>query len=137
MNRYLLDTNILSEGTKPIPSPALERWLAAQTDTSLFISAMSLAELRYGVLLKDHGKKRAELENWFEQTRSFFNGRILPFDDQAAMVWAEIMEAGKRSGRPCDASDTIIAATAHIHGCVVVTANEKDFANGEVLNPMR
>ena len=136
MTRYLLDTNILSEGTKPNPSPVLERWLAAQTDTSLFISTMTLAELRYGILLKDHGKKRTELENWFEQTKVFFDGRVLPFEANAAMVWAELMRQGKAHGRPRDTTDTIIAATALAHDCVVVTANTRDFDDVETLNPM-
>lgn len=140
MTRYLLDTNIISNITKPTPSDRLTAWMAEQVDDDLFISTLTLAELRRGVLEKSPGKKRDQLEQWFtgpEGPQSLFAGRVLPFDAAAALVWARLMSAGKASGRPRNALDMIIAAVAEANDCVVVTDNEKDFTGLPILNPLR
>lgn len=140
MTRYLLDTNIVSEVTKPAPSSKLLAWMAEQDDGDLYISILTIAEIRRGVLELPRGKKRTALEAWFagpEGPQTLFAGRILPFDERAALVWAGLMADGKTRGRPRSALDTIVAATAQVNGCVVVTGNEKDFAGVEVLNPVR
>ncbi len=140
MNRYLLDTNVISNITKPQPSAALVAWMTAQADEDLFIAALTLAEIRRGVLEKAAGKKRRALENWFfgpEGPQSIFAGRILPFDEKAALIWARLMADGTAAGRPRSALDMIIAAVAEANECVVVTDNEKDFAGVEIFNPMR
>lgn len=138
--RYLLDTNILSNITKPNPSETLLAWMADQADTDLFISSLTVAEIRCGVLDKPAGKKRDQLEAWFsgaEGPQALFAGRILPFDENAALVWARLMADGKAQGRPRSALDTIIAAVAEANGCLVVTDNERDFAGIELINPIR
>jgi toxin FitB len=140
VTRYLLDTNILSEIVKPAPSPSLLAWMGERNDGELFISALTVAEIRRGVLQKPRGKKRDALEAWFagpEGPQALFAERILTFDEKAALVWAGLMAEGKAKGRPRSALDTIVAATAQANGCVVVTGNEKDFSGVEVLNPMR
>lgn len=138
--RYLLDTNILSNITKPNPSETLLAWMADQADTDLFISCLTVAEIRRGVLDKPAGKKRDQLEAWFsgpEGPQALFAGRVLPFDENAGLVWARLMADGKAQGRPRSALDTIIAAVAEVNGCVVVTDNEKDFGGIEIINPIR
>jgi len=138
--RYLLDTNIISNITKPAPSESLVAWMAEQTDQDLFIASLTVAEIRRGVLEKPAGKRRDQLETWFagpEGPQTLFAGRVLPFDEQAALVWARLMADGKAKGRPRSALDTIIAAVAEANGCVIVTANERDFVGMEVLNPLR
>lgn len=138
--RYLLDTNIISEIVKPAPSPSLLAWMAEQADADLFISALTIAEIRHGILDKPAGQRRNQLEAWFagpEGPSALFAGRVLPFDEPAALLWARLMSDGKTSGRSRSALDTIIAATALAHECVVVTGNAKDFAGVEVVNPMR
>ena len=140
MTRYLLDTNILSNATKAVPSVALVDWLADQADESLFISSLTIAEIRRGVLDKPAGKKRKQLEEWFSSVDgppALFAGRILPFDEKTGVVWAELMSEGTRTGRPRSALDTIIAATAVVNDCVIVTDNERDFAGLDALNPLR
>lgn len=137
---FLLDTNIISNIAKPEPSKTLLAWMADQTDTDLYISSLTVAEIRRGVLEKPIGKRRAELEEWFEGPdgpQALFAGRVLPFDEKAALAWAKLMADGKTAGRPRSALDTIIAAIAETNGCVVVTDNEKDFAGVEVINPIR
>jgi len=140
VTRYLLDTNIISETVKPAPSPMLTAWLGAQVDEDLFISALTLAELRRGVLQRPAGRKRRDLEAWFTGPAgpaALFAGRVLAFDERAALVWARLMAEGTTRGRPRSALDMMIAAVAEANGCVVVTANEKDFTGLKILNPMR
>lgn len=138
--RYLLDTNILSNVTKPVPSESLVAWMAGQADEDLFIAALTVGEIRRGVLEAPAGKRRAALEAWFagpEGPQALFAGRVLPFDENAALAWARLMAEGTAKGKPRSALDTIIAAVAEANGCVVVTGNEKDFVGVEVVNPMR
>ena len=98
--RYLLDTNIISNVTKPAPSQPLIDWLADQIDTDLFISTLSLAEIYRGILEKPTGKKRRDLPEWFggtEGPQELFRGRILAFDERAALVWGP----PDSRGHPC------------------------------------
>ncbi len=110
-------------------------------DSELFISALSLAEIRRGILQKPGGAKRRSLEQWYggpEGPPSLFEGRILPFDARAADRWAEFMAGGFALGRPRSALDMIIAATAEANGCQLVTDNERHFAGLiDFINPLR
>jgi predicted nucleic acid-binding protein len=138
--RFLLDTNIISNVTKPAPSAALMDWMAGQDDQDLYISSLTVAEICRGVLEKPAGKRRRELEAWFsgpEGPQALFAGRVLPFDEKAGLAWARLMAEGKTNGRPRSALDTIIAAIAVANGCVVVTDNERDFDGVEAINPMK
>jgi hypothetical protein len=138
--RYLLDTDIVSNITKPSPAESLVVWMAEQADQDLFIASLTVAEIRRGILELPAGKRRARLETWFagpDGPQSLFAGRVLAFDEKAGLVWARLMADGKAKGRPRSALDTIIAAVADANGCVVVTGNEKDFVGVEVVNPLR
>lgn len=140
MTRYLLDTNIISNIVKPSPSKPLMAWMAEQNDEDLFISSLTVAEIRRGVLEKPAGKRRDLLEAWFsglEGPQALFAGRVLPFDEGPALIWARLMADGKAKGKPRSALDTIIAAVAEANGCVVVTDNEKVFAGVRTLNPLK
>jgi predicted nucleic acid-binding protein len=136
----LLDTNIISNVTKPEPSGSLIEWLSQQADESLFIASLTIAEIWFGVLEAPTGRKRAQLERWFagsEGPLSLFSGRILPFDEKAGLVWARLMAEGAKTGRPRSALDMILAAVAEANDCTMVTDNERDFAGLEYINPMR
>jgi predicted nucleic acid-binding protein len=138
--RFLLDTNIISNVTKPAPSDALLAWMADQSDQDLYISALTLAEIHRGVLETPAGKRRQQLQAWFagpEGPQALFAGRVLPFDEKAGLVWAKLMADGKARGRPRSALDTIIAAVADANECVVVTDNERDFEGVEIINPLK
>ena len=140
MTLYLLDTNIISQATKPRPSPALMAWMGAQRDADLFISALTIAEIRRGILECPDGRKRRDLEAWFDGPEGpprLVAGRVLSFDHRAALVWGRLMAEGKTQGRPRSALDLIIAAIAEANGCMVVTDNERDFAGTPFLNPLR
>ncbi len=140
MSRSLLDTNIICNITKPRPSAALAEWMAAQADEDLFISSLTLAEIRRGILEKAAGRQRKDLEHWFsgaDGPQALFAGRVLPFDERAGLIWARLMAAGTAKGRPRGPLDMIIAAVAEANDCAIVTENERDFAGLRVLNPMR
>jgi len=140
VTRYLLDTNILSDATRPSPSPALATWLQTQRNDQLFIASVTLAEIHRGIREKPRGSKRTALESWFagpEGPLALFAGRILPFDESAALVWAQLMADGRVRGRPRDAFDMLIAAIALTYDCVIVTDNAKDFSGFKSINPMR
>ncbi len=140
MTRYLLDTHILSNVTKTTPSAALVDWMAEQVDDDLFISSMTVAEIRRGVLEKPSGRKRTQLEHWFsgpEGPQALFANRVLPFDEKAGLIWARLMAEGTSSGRVRSALDMIIAAVAEANDCVVVTDNVKHFAALKLVNPLR
>ncbi|MCK1699924.1 PIN domain-containing protein [Bradyrhizobium sp. 146] len=140
MTRYLLDTNIISNVVNPQPSESLLAWMVAQHDEHLFITSLTLAEIRRGILEKPNGKRRAALDAWFsgpEGPQALFAGRILPFDEKAGLIWAGLMAEARAAGRPRSGLDMIIAAVADANDCVVVTDNEKDFAGVQVINPIR
>lgn len=140
MSAYLLDTNIISNLTRPKPSEPLQAWMAEQSDQDLFITALTIAEIRRGILEMPVGRKRNQLEAWFagpEGPSRLFAGRVLPFDAVAALSWGRLMAEGTAAGRPRDALDMIIAAIAETNGHVVVTDNERDFAGIPFINPVR
>ena len=140
MTRYLLDTNIISNVIKPKPSDALLAWMGAQKDDDLFIASLTVAEIQRGILEKPKGKKRSSLETWFagpEGPQALFAGRVLSFGEKAGLIWARLMADGRARGRSRSALDTIIAAVAEANDCIVVTDNEKDFLDIEILNPIR
>jgi predicted nucleic acid-binding protein len=140
VRRRLLDTNVISNVTKPKPSGALVAWMAEQADEDMFISSLTIAEIHRGILEKPAGKKRRELDRWFggpDGPLELFAGRILPFDEKAALIWARLMADGTAKGRPRSPLDMIIAAVAKANDCVVVTENERDFEGIDILNPLR
>ena len=140
MTRYLLDTNIISNVTKPVPSEALIAWMSEQADENLFISSLTVAEILRGVLEKPAGKKRQLLERWFvgpEGPQALFSGRVLPFDEKAGLIWARLMAVGTGTGQPRSPLDMIVAAIAEANGCIVVTDNQKHFGGVKTINPVR
>ena len=141
MTQYLLDTNIISNATKALPSTSLLTWMSEQADEDLFISTLSIAEIRRGILQLNEGRKKRELEDWFSGPtgpQALFKGRVLSFDEPAALLWARLMAEGTADGRPRSALDMIVAAVAGANACILVTDNEKDFRNAvEFINPMR
>jgi predicted nucleic acid-binding protein len=140
VTRYLLDTNIISDVTKPQPSQSLLAWWAEQRDEDLFIASLTVAEIWRGILEKPRGRRRVALESWFagaEGPQALFAGRVLPFDDKAGLIWARLMADGKAAGRSRSGLDMIVAAVAGANDCMVVTDNEKDFAGIQFINPIR
>jgi toxin FitB len=140
VTRFLLDTDIIGKVVKPRPSASLLAWMSEQLDDDLFISSLTLAEIRRGILETPMGKRRCSLETLFEGKegpRALFANRVLPFDERAGLVWARLLAEGTTLARPRSALDMLIAATAEANDCVLVTDNERDFAGLEFVNPLR
>ena len=111
-----------------------------QADDDLFIASLSVAEIWRGVQERPAGRKRTELVRWFagpSGPQSAFAGRILPFDEVAALIWGRLMAEGTTAGRPRSALDMIFAAVAEANDCTLVSDNEKHFAGLKFINPMR
>lgn len=135
---FLLDTNLVSEWTRPRPNPGVIRWLEQADEDSIFLSSGTLAELHYGVQRLADGARRRSLASWLnDQLLPRFAGRILPVDEAVAEAWGRIVARRERLGRPLDSVDAFIAATAEVHALTLVTRNAADFMGSvkSILNP--
>ncbi|WP_165189519.1 type II toxin-antitoxin system VapC family toxin [Caulobacter soli] len=134
---FLLDTNVLSDSTKLVRSPAVTAWLEAQPITTLFVSVVTLAEARYGIESLPAGRKADDLRQWLGSVIIEFDGRLLPVDAEIAMAQGRIRRAAENARRTMPAIDAFLAATAEIHGLTLVTRNVRDFQGwgGPVLDP--
>jgi toxin FitB len=135
LNRYLLDTNVVSELRKPKPHGAVLSWIRGLQEEQIYLSAVTIGELQTGVELTRHqgSAKAAEIEFWVDQLAQSF--QVLPMDARCFREWARLMEG--KAERLLE--DVMIAATARIHDLIVATRNEKDFKllAVQVLDPFK
>lgn len=132
---YLLDTNVLSELRRKTPNTGVVEWFAQRPASTLYLSVLTLGELRKGVEGMADASRRTALLDWLEaELPIFFTGRILSVDAQVADRWGRLVAA---ANRPVPAIDSLLAATAAHHGLSLVTRNVRDFANLglEVIKP--
>ncbi len=140
MTGWLLDTNVLSELRRPRPSEKVVAFVAAQPLESLHISAVTLAEIRFGIELVADAGRRAELNDWLtHKVRPLFAQRVLPVSEDIMFKWRLLVEAGRKNGHTFSQPDLIIAATALEHALTVVSRDTNDYekARVSVLNPWR
>lgn len=129
MKGYLLDTNIPSEFSRERPDPRVVEWLKVQPATSLFLSAVTVGEIRKGLILLPARRRRSELEMWFHtDLLVWFRNRILPVTQVVADRWGILDGECQLRGTPLNTADGMIAATSIEHDLTVVTRNVKDFA---------
>jgi predicted nucleic acid-binding protein len=125
---FLLDTNAVSEWVKPRPNPGLIRWMESADEDRVFLSVISIAELRYGVDRMPPGPRRNRLEQWLRDELPLrFEGRILPVDQNVAEAWGKTVSRSEALGRPIGAMDAFLAAIAEVHRLTLVTRNVSDF----------
>jgi len=125
---FLLDTNVVSEWMKPQPNPGVVTWLANVDEDRVFISVVTLTEVRYGIERMPTGSRRRRLENWLQQELpARFDGRILPVDEAVADASGRVAARSEAAGRPMEAIDAFVAATAEVHQLMLVTRNQSDF----------
>ena len=125
---FLLDTNVLSEPVKERPNPGVLAWLSKVNEDQVFVSVVTITELRYGVERLAIGKRRERLDGWLRKDLiSRFEGRILPVDLRIADACGGLMARSESMGRPMEARDAFIAATAEVHRLTLVTRNTSDF----------
>lgn len=134
----LLDTNVISEPLKLSADAGVLAWIDAQSIDTLYLSAISLAELRFGIAALPTGKRKETLHLGLEQRiLPLFADRILPFDASASQAYADILSTARAQGRAISTADGYIAATAKCHGFMVATRDASPFeaAGITVINP--
>lgn len=137
---FLLDTNVVSEWVKPRPDPRVVSWLDEVDEDRVFLSVVTLGELRYGVERLPAGGRRQRLDVWVRQELPLrFEGRVLPVDAIIADAWGIIVAQRERAGRGISAMDALIAATAEAHELTLVTRDAADFQSAVTMlfNPWK
>jgi len=135
---FLLDTNLVSEWTKARPDPGVIAWLSEADEDRVFVSVITLAELRHGVERLAMGRRRKRLNEWIENELLFrFDQRILSIDAATADAWGRIVDHREALGRPIGTMDAFIAATAQVHKLTLATRNQSDFelSVDSIVNP--
>jgi len=125
---FLLDTNVVSEWLKPQPNQGVIDWLAQADEDRVFLSVVTITEMRYGVERMSMGKRRRRLDQWLSDELPLrFEERILPVDSMVADACGKLMARSESLGRPIEARDAFIAATAEVYALTLVTRNASDF----------
>jgi hypothetical protein len=127
--KYLVDANVLSEPTKPVPDQKVVAWLRRH-EPEMVVDPIILGEVRFGILRLQKGRKRARLEQWFDAGVQQLT--CLPWEHETGLRWAELLVKLRAAGRAMPIKDSLIAATALVHDLTVVTRDGADFANAEV-----
>ena len=128
----------MSELYKTRPDQRVKAWSDAQVSDRLFLSEVTLAEIRFGIEIKADAERRAALETWLDQElRPWFQGRVLPVDEDVIVEWRRLVARGRERNITFSQPDLFIAATARVHGLTLCTRNERDFRHADVrlFNP--
>ena len=124
---WLLDTNVLSELRRPKPEPRVVAFVSACPLDQLYISVITLSEIRFGIELVAEPARRAELNDWLtREVRPMFSGRVLPVIEDILLLWRILVEEGRKTGHTFSQPDLMIAATAIHHDLTVVTRDRSD-----------
>ena len=140
MTGWLLDTNILSELRRLRPERKVVAFIAAHPLEQLYVSAVTFAEIRFGIELVNDASKRAELNDWLaHKVRPMFDERSLPVSEDVMFKWRLMVEEGRKAGQPYSQPDLIIAATALCHGLTILSRDTSEYerARAPVVNPWR
>jgi predicted nucleic acid-binding protein len=140
VNGYLIDTNVISEFVKPVPNPEVQEWFRNADPNALFVSVITVGEIRLGVENLQPGKRRTELEDWLETGMpGWFAANLLPVTAAIADRWGRLTIEARRAGITLSTADGLIAATTLQHDLTLVTRNARDFAGLRVtvFNPWR
>ena len=138
MSGFLLDTNCISEVVRLKPEPRVMAWMEGADESLLYLSVLTMGEIRKGLAALQQSKRRTQLETWLElELQARFSGRILPIDASVADRWGLLAASAKRSGKALSSIDGLLAATAIHHNLTIVSRNVSDFANTyvPVVNP--
>lgn len=134
---FLLDTNVISEPKRKEPDEKVIQWLAGVNYDEVYLSALTVGEIKKGVVKLDTGRKKAELQNWLDKLRNRFAGRILPITEETFLVWGKMFGEFEQKGIIRPSFDSLLEATALEHDLILVTRNVRNFHSSSVtiLNP--
>jgi predicted nucleic acid-binding protein len=138
VSQFLLDTNVISEMSRPRPARAVVAWLRNAAESDLFLSDIVIAEIRFGAENALHPSRRAAVLAWLQHdVRPRFADRILPLTEDILLRWRWIVELSRRKGYTFEQSDALLAATALQHGLVVLTRDTVPYTTAQVacINP--
>jgi predicted nucleic acid-binding protein len=135
----VLDTNVVSEAMKPEPDPAVRAWLNEQSAETLYLSSVTLAELLFGIAALPDGKRKDMLSEAMDGLMQLFKERVLPFDTNAARMYADLAVTARTAGRGFPVPDGYIAAIAASQGYQVASRDTAPFeaAHVDVINPWK
>jgi toxin FitB len=137
---FLLDTNCISEAVRVNPEPRVLAWIETVDESLLYLSVLTLGEIRKGLAALPPGRRRTKLETWLEvELRARFSGRILPIDAETADRWGLLAAGARGQGKALSVIDGLLAATALHHNLTIVSRNVSDFSNLPiaVVNPWK
>jgi predicted nucleic acid-binding protein len=123
----VLDTNVVSDLMRPAPTPVVLGWLRRQASAELFTTAITVAEIRYGIARLPDGRRKDDLTQAANEVFGAFPDQVLPFDMAAAAAYADLVAQREHMGNPIDGFDGQIASICHIHRALLATRNVKDF----------
>ncbi len=134
---FLLDTCTISEPKQKRPSAKVLEWLDAQDESKLYLSVLTIGEIKKGIARLESSRKKAELEKWLEKLQMRFSRRILPLSERTFLVWGKMYGEFERKGVMRPSFDSFLEATALEHDMIFVTQNVKNFQHSQVtiLNP--
>ena len=136
--KYILDTNVISEAINKQPNPQVMNWLRGMDAQELYLSVVTVGEIKKGVEKLPESHRKQTIKNWFENDLLIkFDGQILTLDLSIILVWGKLVGELEQKGRKLPALDSLIAATAKYYNYTLVTRNEKDFAGIDItiFNP--
>jgi predicted nucleic acid-binding protein len=137
---YLLDTCVISEGTRPRPDRRVSAWQASMPQERMFLSVLTLGEIQKGISRLNDATRASRLKQWLDvDVRKRFAGRVLPLDEETLLAWGDLTGAAERRGRPLPVTDGLLAATALVHHLTFVTRDALDLsaAGIKVLDPWK
>lgn len=135
--KYLLDTCVVSELIRKKPNQGVVNWLSDKEEYSLFLSVLTIGEIKKGISKLPNSKKKEELGRWLIQLQKRFDNRIIPIDSDISLKWGQVQGELEQSGKAMPSIDALIASTALVHNLIIVTRIAKDIKQSKVetINP--